>query len=149
MENGEYLITEDCNELRRKVQMAKEEKIEELNQQCDLLFLKITAYEEKCIRNYKEMNDSKKKTNELIKSVNESIQQQNAYLRQLKIDDNETSECNNKMEELKNQLEKERKKFKKSICDNQIMKFEVNIHPLNEEVLGKLFLRIFNFTVII
>jgi hypothetical protein len=27
-ENGEHLITEDCQELRRQVQLAKEEKIE-------------------------------------------------------------------------------------------------------------------------
>ena len=94
------------------------------------------------------MNDAKKKANELIKAVNESIQQQNAYLRQLKIDDNETSECNQKMDELKEQIEEERKKFKKSICGNQIMKFQVNVTQLNEEILGKLILRNFDFTVI-
>ena len=30
-ENGEYLIFEDCRELKRQVQSAKEEKIEEIN----------------------------------------------------------------------------------------------------------------------
>jgi len=148
-ENGEHLITEDCQELRRQVQLAKEEKIEEINQQCDLLFIKIDTYEKTCISKYKEMNDAKKKANELIKSVNESIQQQNAYLRQLKIDDNETSECNQKMDELKKQIEKERKIIKKSMFDNQIMKFEVNVTQLNGEILGKLILREFDFTVII
>jgi hypothetical protein len=148
MDNGEYLITEDCQELRRQVQLAKEEKIEEINQQCDLLFIKIDTYEKTCISKYKEMNDAKKKANELIKSVNESIQQQNAYLRQLKIDDNETSECNQKMDELKEKIEKERKNIKKSMFDNQIMKFEVNVTQLNEEILGKLILRKFDFTVI-
>ncbi len=53
--------------------MTKERKIEEINQQCDLLFLKINTFEEKCKYNYKEMNDSNKKANEPIKSVNESI----------------------------------------------------------------------------
>jgi len=91
-ENGEHLITEDCQELRRQVQLAKEEKIEEINKHYDALFLKIDTYEEKCRRNYKEMNDAKKKANELIKSVNESIQQQNAYLRQLTIDGKKTME---------------------------------------------------------
>ncbi len=72
-----------------------------------------------------------------------------SYLRQLKIDDNETSECNQKMDELKEQIEKERKNIKKSMFDNQIMKFEVNVTQLNEEILGKLILRKFYFTVII
>jgi hypothetical protein len=80
--------------------------------------------------------------------VNESIQQQNAYLRQLKIDDNETSECNQKMDELKEKIEEERKNIKKSMFDNQIMKFQVNVTQLNEEILGKLILRNFDFTVI-
>ena len=45
MNNGEYLITEDCKELRRQVQLTKEEKIEEINQQCNALFLKIDIYQ--------------------------------------------------------------------------------------------------------
>ena len=58
MDNGDYIITEACKELRRQVQLAKEEKIEEINQQCDALFLKIDAYGEKCKSKYKEMNES-------------------------------------------------------------------------------------------
>jgi hypothetical protein len=71
MENGEYLITEDCRELRRQVQLTEEEKIEEINKHCDALILKIDAYEERCKSKYKEMNQQKQKANELIKSVNE------------------------------------------------------------------------------
>ena len=69
MNNGEYLITEDFRELRRQVQLAKEQKIEEINKHCDALLLKIDTYEQKCLRKYKEMDESKKQANELIKSV--------------------------------------------------------------------------------
>ena len=31
-----------------QVQLVKEEKIEEINKDCDALFLKIDTYEEKC-----------------------------------------------------------------------------------------------------
>ena len=55
MENGEYLITEKCKELKREVQLAKEEKIEEINQLSESLFLKIDTYEEKCKNIYNEM----------------------------------------------------------------------------------------------
>jgi len=52
------------------------------------------------------------------------------------------------MDELKEQIEKERKNIKKSMFDNQIMKFEVDVTQLNGEILGKLILRKFDFTVI-
>ncbi len=150
-DNGECLITEHCNELRRQVQLAKEEKIEEINKHCDKLFLKIETYEKKRKCNYKEMNDSndsKKKVNELIKSVNESIQQQNVYLRQLKIDEKKTMECNQIMNELKAKIENERRSFKKSMFANQIMKFIANTTPTEEEILGKIIYQKFDFTVI-
>ena len=57
--------------LKIQVQLAKEEKIEEINKHCDALFFKIDTYEDKCISKYKEMNEQKQKANELIKSVNE------------------------------------------------------------------------------
>jgi hypothetical protein len=59
IENGEYLIAEDCRELRRQVQLTEEEKIEEINKHCDALILKIDAYEERCKSKYKEMNKQK------------------------------------------------------------------------------------------
>jgi len=145
IENGDHLITEDCKELRRQVQLVKEEKIEKINKHCDALFLKIDTYEEKCKNKYKEMNESKKKANELIKTVDESIQQQNAYLRQLKIDEKETMECNQKMEELIEKIENERKNIKKSMFGYQAMKFNANSSSIDEEFLGNLTL---DFTVI-
>jgi len=48
IENGEYLIAEDCRKLKMQVQLVREEKIEEINKDCDALFLKIDTYEEKC-----------------------------------------------------------------------------------------------------
>jgi len=149
MDNGEHLIAEDCKELKRQVQLVKEEKIEEINKHCDALFLKIDTYEEKCKNKYKEMNESKKKANELIKTVDESIQQQNAYLRQLKIDEKETMECNQKMEELIEKIENERKNIKNTMYGNQVIKFQENKKPIDEEILGKFFYQTFEFTVII
>jgi len=146
-ENGEDLITEDCNELKRQVQLAKEERIEEINKHCDALFIKINIYEKTCKSRFKEKRDQKQKAYDLIKSVNDSIQQQREYLRQLMIDDNETIECNQKMDELKKQIEKERKNVKKSILGNQIIKFEANKTDIHEEILGKLINLKFDFTV--
>ena len=82
VEIGEYLITEECNALRKKIQLAKEEKIQELENHCDTLFFKIYMYEQKCKSKYKETNESNQKAKELIKLVNDYIQQKNAYLSQ-------------------------------------------------------------------
>jgi len=147
IENGEDLITEDCKELKRQVQLIKEEKIQDINKYCDALFLKIDNYEERCKSKYREINESKQKANELIKLVNESIKQQNAYLRKLKIDEKETTECNQKMSVLKTQIEEERKFIKKSIFGNKILKFEANSTSIDEEFLGKLIYRTLDFTV--
>ena len=96
------------------------------------------------------MNESvKQKANKLIKSVNESIKKQNEYLKQLMIDENEAIKCNQKMDELKAKIEEERKNIKKSMFDNQIMKFETNTATIGEEFLGKLMQHTFDFTVII
>ena len=149
MDNGDYVITEDCRELRRQVQLAKEQKIQEFEKRCDALFLKIDDYEEKCKSKYKEMNASKQKANELIKSVNDSIQKQNVYLRQLTVDDQEIIKCNQKIDEFKSMIVGMKKNIKKSILGNQIMKFEANTALISEEHLGKLTLCTFDFTVII
>ena len=154
MKNGEYLITEDCRELRRQVQLAKEEKVYKINKHCESLLQKIDVYEERCLSKnnkdkYTENNYSKKRANELIKLVNESVPKQNAYLKQLKIVDKETIACNQKMDELKALIEKERKNVKRSIFDDQIMKFEANTTPIDEEFLGKLVKNTIDFSVII
>ena len=146
-ENGEYLITEDCRELRRQVQLAKEQKIEEINKHCDALLLKIDTYEQKCLRKYKEINESKKKATELIESANDTIQKQNAYLRQLKIDVKDIIASNEKIDELRAQIEKERKSMNKTMFNNHIMKFEANKTTINEEFLGKLNYQNIEFTV--
>ena len=81
--------------------------------------------------------------------MNESVPKQNAYLKQLKIVDKETIACNQKMDELKALIEKERKNVKRSIFDDQIMKFEANTTPIDEEFLGKLVKNTIDFSVII
>jgi hypothetical protein len=113
------------------------------------LLLRIDDYAEKCNSKYKEMNEAKHKSKELIKLVNESIKQQNSYLRQLKINEVETLRLNEKMSELKTLIGKERIFIKKSIFGNEIMKFEANLIPIDEQFLGKIIHRKSDFTVII
>ena len=138
VENGEYLITVDCLELRTQIKLAKEEKIKEINQHSDALLQKVDTFEEKCIRKYKEMNVSTQQINELIDLVKDAIHQQNTYLMQLIIDDKDTMAYNVKMNELKSIIKTERKNIKKLMYDNQMMKFEVSTSPIDQDRLGRL-----------
>jgi hypothetical protein len=148
IDNGECLIRKNCSQLRKQVQSAKENRINEINKHCEGLLKKIDLFEEKRIRKYKEMNLLKQQDDEFIKLVNESIQQQKDYLMQLKINDKETIACNEKIEELKTKIEKERKNIKKSVFDNQFLKFEANTTSIDEALLGKLIQDTFDFDVI-
>lgn len=58
--------------MKRQVQFAKEEKIQEIYHHF-VEFLKIDTYEEKGLNKYKEMNGSKKKQMKLIKKISEWI----------------------------------------------------------------------------
>jgi hypothetical protein len=148
--DGECSIRKDCNQLRKQVQLAKENKIAEINKHYEGLLKKIDTFEEKHVRKYNEMNImSKQQDNEFVKLVNDSIQQQKDYLMQLKINDKETKACNEKIDDLKKKIEKERKNIKKSIFNNQCMKFEANTTSLDEASLGKLIQDTFDFDVII
>ncbi len=144
-ENGDFLIMEDCNELRRQVQLTKEEKMQEIDEHCDALFKKIATYEEMCIREYKQINESKQRVNEFIKSIQHAIQIQYEYLMQLRIDDKETIICNQKMQELKTQIESERKIIRKSIFHNKMMNFDANKSLIDEKLLGTLIQGAFEF----
>ena len=148
IDDGECSIRKDCNRLRKQVQLAKENKIAEINKHYEGLLKKIDTFEEKLVRKYKEMNISKQQDNEFVRLVNESIQQQKDYLMQLKINDKETKACNEKIDDLKTKIEKERKNIKKTIFNNQYMKFEANTTSLDEASLGKLIQDTFDFDVI-
>ena len=147
IENGNYLITENCKQLKSQIQLAKEERINEINKQYDALFLKIDSYEEMCKSKYKGMNEPGPQTTELIKIAKDSIQQQEAYLRRLTIDDEEIIANNSNLTVLKAQIEKKRNNIKRFMYGDQVMKFEAN--KTHEEILGKLILRTLNFNVII
>ena len=53
------------------------------------------------------------------------------------------------MNQLKTQIENERKRIKKSMLNNQTMKFEANKTKISEKILDELILLKFEFTVII
>ena len=60
MNNGDYVIYEYCNELVRKVQQAKEEQIEYLEDLSDKLMKKIEAFKQETTQSYLKKSDQLK-----------------------------------------------------------------------------------------
>ena len=148
MDNGDYIINEECFELMRQVQTVKEKRMEEINQVCNDLFKKIEVYKRNCIQKYNEMKQSMHEARELIKEVNDAIKTNKAFLNQLKSDDNEIIELNKRMENLKTKVKEERRNTKSATFDNHLMKFETNATETCEDFLGKLEYETINYIVI-
>ena len=139
LDNGEHLIREHCTDLKRQVQLVKEERIREIRKKGDSLIERIENYQLNCIQKYQEMKKLKKiEKKELLTQVNNVIQKQKTYLNQLKINDNETIASNESLIEFKSRLEQERENVKNLVFNNQLMKFDVNTTKVGEELLGLL-----------
>ena len=136
IENAEYVIKEECSEIRRHVLLAKEERIEEINQLSGKLIQRIDAYQQSIIKKNSEMKESKQHGKKLIEHVKTSIEQNKLYLNQIKMEDKQTNFLSEKLNKLYENIEKERKIFKDNLFDNQSFKFEANKTSFSEEHLG-------------
>ena len=142
IENGEYLIKEECKELERQVQLAKEKRIEEIEKQTDILFKQISDSQESCIQKYNEIKldqyifDIDRYS--LINETNKLIQNNKTYLQQLTLNDKETINSNEKLKEMKEILENEREQFKNKMFSSQLIEFEANNSTIDENLIGRL-----------
>ena len=118
MENDEYIIAEECRDLIRQVQLAKEKRIEEINEHSDVLIRKTGAFQEKCLSKYHQMKEPKKKIEELANNVYSLNQQQKAYLKQRDITDKETIALHQQLQEMKAKVEKKRELLKRKMFIN-------------------------------
>ena len=75
--NGEYVIKEQCTELRRQVQLAKETKIERINKESDEMIAKIDEFENDRINEFDKDSNSKKQTEikDQLDNLNETFNQ--------------------------------------------------------------------------
>ena len=117
MKNGEYLIKEECRELERQVQLIKEKRIEEIEQQTNRFFQKIENFEQKRIRKFHQMQEPLQRADDLINEVNSFIQHKKDYLKQLILNDKETMNSNEKLKEIREKLDKEREELKNEMLN--------------------------------
>ncbi len=105
MQNYDSTILEQCNETRRRVQLAYDEKIQEMNDFHESLIQKISEYERKCLENSVKINiQNTRRSKDLIEQVNDFIEKQKAYISQVKIEDNQIADSIQKLNELKGKI---------------------------------------------
>ena len=133
LNNGDHLIKEECRELKRRVQLSKEKRIEEISVHTETLLQIIDNYERECIYNYCKLR--KDKANILINQTNSTVKRQRDYLKKLQIDDRVTVSLNEKLNELKSLIEKERKSIQIATFSDEPLKFETNRSTIDKELL--------------
>lgn len=136
IENGEDMIKEHCIELRRLVQLAAEQRVNEINNYGELLVQQINDYEKDCTKQLAISDETKKQSSNVIFQVNLFLSEQRLYLNRFTINDKETLESNEKFSMLKSVLEKERLNVKKSTFNGKLMKFETSEFGLDQKTLG-------------
>ena len=139
MENYEFTIKEQCTETKRRVQLAYEERIKELNKFHEMLIKKVNDYEKKCLENAAKLSiNTTQYTRSLIEQATTFIANQNQYLSQVKIDDLEVVSSIKKLADLKAQIEEERLDVKKNVFANGLMQFEPDSVLQTEDTIGSL-----------
>jgi len=153
LNNGEYSIEERCSELRRKVQLAKEEKILKIEneiktdrQLAELAFRlfqieergqelisQIDLYGIDLIRKYSEIKESKKE--EIISRLNGLLEEQRVAFHQSKINDGFE---NKGITSFEKQIEREKEAINIAVFNNQILKFKESESTADEDCIGEL-----------
>lgn len=140
-ENGEYTIKERCSELRRQVQLSKEETILKIDDLSDKMLSEIDKYEEDKLQKYSLMKslDAKNKKQqdtslEQIQRMKEEFEQnvarikKNLNARSLNIFD---------LKKLQANLDVEQEKAKNLIFDRNILEYTASSLNL-ENIIGQL-----------
>lgn len=128
LKEGDYVIKEHFNELRRQVQLAKEVHMQKVEETTNALINKITNYEKESLENFLKLD---KKSYELIINQTKQMVQQSTH--QIKTTENMIQKLDKSLLELNNQNEK----LKYSLFDkNQLVKFVPCDVEVKETFLG-------------
>ena len=148
MKNIKRSIKEHCNELRKEVELATEERINEIKYYTKSMIHTIDRYERECLQNYVEINHSKHEAQEIFNQVKSFFQQQKPNNnQQLRISCQEAMDTNDKLNELKKRVDEERVNLKRLMLNNQLLKFEPNTSPATTKILGEFKYERINFNV--
>ena len=135
-ENAEFTIDEYFNDQKARVQMASEQRIQEIHRCQDILMAQLKEQKQKCLNTYSNMESFKQKTKEFISEMNAFIRQQRDYMKQLQINDNELMTANDVLLKLQKEVDMKRLSVKKLIFNNELCNFLSDEPPVIDELLG-------------
>lgn len=147
--NGIDKIKYHCNELRRLVQLATEERIQQIQNFNETFLKQINSYEKERIDDYSTNDRFKQELIDVINETNVFLDEKKNYLSQCQISEEEIQTSNEKALALKSNIDNELRKTRIRIFNDILMEFEKNDTKLDEKLLGSINLKgiNLNFTV--
>lgn len=136
-DNGSDKIKQHCNELKRLVQLATENKIADLSDVNYALVKKIDEYEKECCEKYLNNKDKMPQIKDFLNDTRKFIREKRDYLEQFQIDDDEVVRASEKAIKVKASLEELVLNVKSALFDNKLMEFDLNKEKLDENILGQ------------
>ena len=140
LSNGEYVIKEHCIELRRQVQLAKEEKIQLINDTSDDLIKRIDIYESDRLTSYLKVN--KDQFTNILSKIKSEISRCNENMLELVIGSKILNRELNLVRNLQARLATEKENIQSLLFKCELLEFFEKYK--NENVLGDLELSSFD-----
>lgn len=134
--NGDYVIKEHCTELRRQVQLAKEIKIQQINNKSDQTISQIDAYETETLNAYSQVN--KQEFNENLHRIKAFLKEWETKFADYKINSEEIREINFYSKEMQRELMVKQEKLKHLIFNGKLLNYRTNKFKVGKNLLGSL-----------
>lgn len=136
MEHGEDKIKDHCIELRIQVQLAAEQKIQEINEFNDAFIKQIDLYEKECTEKLTLDKELKSSLDAAINEVKCFLAEKRSYLGRFQISEEEIAHSNEKSNEYKSNLDFQKMNIKSLTFNNRLLEFEMNKNRLDEMSVG-------------
>lgn len=127
--NGDCVIKEHCCELRREVQLAKELKIERINEMFNVMIHKIDELEKESLNFYSKMNKNElnQTLNQMLNKMKQNLDEWNHRLADYEIEQEEICKTNYEIKKLSEEIKMNYETLKSQIFDCKMLHYRKNI----------------------
>jgi len=134
-------IKEHCNNLRKQVQQAANDKFEEMNRLTATLIYQINTYEKECIQNAIDDEEYKTSFDQRITVISKFIEENKNFLYQCNISEGEIIQANEMFKVFKGKLDEEMTNINDFTFNYSLMEFEAAQSKIPENAVGSLCFR--------
>ena len=130
-------IKEHCNEQRRLVNMAIENKIQQLKKINEETMAKIDEFEMMCKQSFSGIDISfKEKLDQVINDANSFLNEKKEYLKKIELNEEVITNFNIQAEHLQVELNKELNILKSKIFGKKLIRFNSILEEIDPKVIG-------------